>query len=160
MSVELSGKLKLNCLPYAGLSLNQLYDIMKLRQKVFVVEQNCPYLDADDLDKDAWHLLFYGWDEQLVAYSRLIPKGIAYPEFASIGRVVVHPDFRKKSIGKQLVNKSIDEMELKYGNIEIKISAQSYLIRFYESLGFYKSGEEYLEDGIPHTPMIKPKKLI
>jgi ElaA protein len=133
---------------------------MKLRQKVFVVEQNCPYLDADDLDKDAWHLLFYGWDEQLVAYSRLIPKGIAYPEYASIGRVVVHPDFRKKNIGKELVKKSIEEMAVKYGNIEIKISAQSYLIRFYESLGFYKSGEEYLEDGIPHTPMIKPKKLI
>lgn len=160
MSLEQSNKFKINYLPFAGLSLNQLYDIMKLRQLVFVVEQNCPYLDADDLDKEAWHLLFYGWDEQLVAYSRIIPKGIAFPEYASIGRIVVHPDFRKNNIGKELVKKSIEEMVVKYGNIEIKISAQSYLIKFYESLGFYKSGEEYLEDGIPHTPMIKPRKLL
>jgi len=160
MSAELLNKFKINCLPYAGLSLNQLYDMMKLRQKVFVVEQHCPYLDADDLDKESWHLLFYNWDEKLIAYSRLLPKGIAFADYASIGRVVVDPESRKKNIGKQLVLKSIEEMETKYGNIEIKISAQSYLLGFYESLGFYKSGEEYLEDGIPHTPMIKPKKLL
>jgi ElaA protein len=125
-----------------------------------VVEQNCPYLDADDIDKNAWHFLFYGWEEQLIAYSRLIPKGFIYPDYASVGRIVVHPDFRKKGIGKQIVRKSIEEMEAKYGNIEIKISAQSYLTHFYESFGFYKSGDEYLEDGIAHTPMVKPKKLL
>jgi len=160
MSPELPLKIKINCLPYAGLSLNQLYDIMKLRQKVFIVEQNCPYLDADDVDKNAWHLLFYGWDEQLIGYSRLIPKGVVFPEYASIGRVVVDPGFRQKNLGKQVVSKAIEEMEVMYGNVEIKISAQSYLIKFYEHLGFYKAGEEYLEDGIPHSPMIKPKKLL
>jgi ElaA protein len=159
MSAEHLHKFNINCLPYPGLSLNQLYDIMRLRQKVFVVEQNCPYLDADEVDKASWHLMFYNWDEQLIAYSRLIPKGIVFTDYASIGRVVVDAGFRGKNIGKQLVLTSIEEMEGKYGNIEIKISAQSYLLKFYESFGFYKSGEAYMEDGIPHTPMIKPRRL-
>jgi ElaA protein len=128
---------------------------MALRQEVFIVEQNCPYLDADGRDKDAYHLI--GLDEkgQLLAYTRLLPKGIAYEQYVSIGRVVTSPKVRRKGLGKQLMEESIRQANLVFPPADIKISAQCYLIEFYESLGFQSMGESYLEDDIPHIAMIR-----
>ena len=137
------------------LSVSELYAIIQLRNEVFVVEQNCVYQDADNKDMLAMH--FCGWhDEQLVAYTRIIPKGISYTE-ASIGRVVTAPAYRGTGIGKMLMEKSIHNTFIEFGCSEIKIGAQVYLTRFYSSLSFLQCSEEYLEDGIPHIEMILRK---
>ena len=128
---------------------------MNLRQEVFVVEQDCPYIDADNKDQDSYHLM--GWDEnnKLVAYTRLVPKGISYNDYLSIGRVVTSKLIRKQGVGIELMEKSIEKIRELFGQDEpIKISAQVYLLRFYTSLGFVKKGDNYLEDGIPHTAMV------
>lgn len=147
--------LHFNCLPFAKLSLQELYDNMALRQEVFVVEQDCPYLDADGKDADGHHLLGYNGQGKLLAYARLLPPGISYPGFASIGRVVTAPSARRTGAGKQLMQESIAWCERLYGQVPLKISAQVYLIRFYKSFGFQKAGEEYLEDDIPHIGMVR-----
>jgi ElaA protein len=144
------------CLPFEELSTTELYEIMALRQLVFVVEQNCPYLDADGKDLSAWHLLCRNSKGTLIAYTRLLPKGISYPDYPSIGRVVNHPEVRGTGIGKQLMEKSIALCIYLFGNEPIKIGAQRYLKTFYEGHGFVATGEEYLEDGIPHLKMIRP----
>ena len=124
------------CLTFSQLSNEELYDIMALRQEVFVVEQDCPYLDADGKDQQAWHLLGYSEEQQLVAYTRLIDKGGSYPKYASIGRVVTSLSVRKKGYGKLLMEESKRQIALLFNNPDIKISAQIYLDRFYRSLGF------------------------
>lgn len=137
---------------FSELSIHELYAVLQLRSIVFVVEQNCPYLDTDDKDQDAWHLL--GWQEkQLVAYTRLLPPGLAFEE-PSIGRVVTAPRIRRTGIGRVLMQKSIDHCHTLFGKIPIQIGAQQYLESFYGSLGFEISGSPYLEDGIPHIHMI------
>ena len=141
------------CLPFHQLTVDELYAIMALRQEVFVVEQNCPYLDADGKDQAAWHLMGFENDD-LVLHTRLLPKGISYEEYASIGRVVNHPKVRGKGAGQLLMWKSIKLCHLLFGKTPIKIGAQTYLLKFYEKFGFRSTGEEYLEDGIPHTKMI------
>jgi ElaA protein len=146
--------LHFNCLPFAKLSLQELYDSMALRQEVFVVEQDCPYLDADGKDAAGQHLLGYNDTGMLIAYARLLPPGISYPEYASIGRVVTSPAARRTGAGKQLMRESIDWCRRLYGDVPLKISAQVYLIRFYESFGFKQVGAEYLEDDIPHIGMV------
>ena len=129
---------------------------MVLRQEVFVVEQNCPYLDADGKDQESWHLMVYEMDtNQLVACTRLLPKGLAYPEYMSIGRVVTSAQVRGTGAGKYLMEVSLQACEKLFGKGPIKIGAQSYLLRFYEGFGFESTGEDYLEDGIPHTKMIR-----
>jgi ElaA protein len=140
---------------FEDLDLYELYAILALRQEVFCVEQNCPYLDCDGKDFESWHLL--GVDElgELACYTRLLPPGVAYESYASIGRVVTSPRSRGTGLGKLLMQKSIEECEALFGKIPIKIGAQSYLLNFYESFGFQSTGEEYLEDGIPHTKMIR-----
>ncbi|MCB9326551.1 MAG: GNAT family N-acetyltransferase [Lewinellaceae bacterium] len=142
------------CLPFEQLSLGQLYKIMKLRQEVFVVEQNCPYLDADDKDQESFHLV--SWDEngEALAYVRLLPKGLSYPEYASIGRVVTSAKIRRSGGGKQLMQEALLWAKKLFGDTPVKISAQSYLLSFYRNLGFEPIGEEYLEDDIPHRAMI------
>ena len=142
------------CLPFDQLSLTQLYDIMALRQEIFVVEQNCPYLDADGKDQAAYHLL--GWDQQgnLVAYARLLAPGTAYPDYASIGRVIIQASHRRGGLGGRLMQKAIHAARTAFDQARIKISAQCYLIEFYESLGFEPVGTSYLEDGIPHIGMV------
>lgn len=133
----------------------ELYAIMQLRNEVFVVEQNCVYQDADDKDQASLH--FCGWQgSKLVAYTRIIPPGISYAE-ASIGRVVTSPAYRKTGIGLILMEKSIKLTFSSFNCSQIKIGAQVYLTRFYSSLGFTQSSEEYLEDGIPHIEMILNK---
>ncbi len=140
------------CRPFSQLSLDQLYAIMVIRQEIFVVEQDCPYLDADGKDQESWHLM--GFDEgKLAAYTRLVPQGLSYPEYVSIGRVVVAMDSRGKGYGKILMEESIRRCRDVFGEQAIKISAQSHLEAFYRSLGFEPTGAEYLEDGIPHMAM-------
>jgi len=141
------------CVPFHQLTLDQLYRLLQIRQEVFIVEQTCPYLDTDNKDQQALHF----WAEQqgqIVGYTRLLPKGISYTDFASIGRVLTHASFRGTGLGKELMIRSIQETKKQFPSVGIKISAQSYLKRFYEELGFIKSSDEYLEDDIPHIEMI------
>ncbi len=140
---------------FTELSAADLYTIMRLRNEVFVVEQNCVYQDADNKDQLSWHLC--GWYEnELVAYTRIIPQGISYTE-ASIGRVVTSPKFRAKGLGIDLMNVSIEKALNQFDCNSIKIGAQVYLTKFYKSLGFIQSSDEYLEDGIPHIEMLLRK---
>ena len=144
-----------SCLSFSELSNYQLYEILALRLEVFCVEQNCPYQDCDGKDLESWHLM--GRDEagKLICYTRLLPAGLAYPEYVSIGRVVTSPSARGTGVGKILLEKSIATCQQLFGNQPIKIGAQTYLLKFYESFGFQSTGEAYLEDGIPHTKMIR-----
>lgn len=146
--------LHFSCLPFGQLTPSELYNIMGLRQEVFVVEQNCPYLDADGKDIESWHLMGRNDAGKLVCYTRLLPAGLAYEQYASIGRVVSSPSVRGTGAGKLLMQRSVEMCRHLFGNQAIKIGAQSYLLKFYEGFGFQSTGEEYLEDGIPHTKMI------
>lgn len=144
-----------SCLSFSELSNYQLYEILALRLEVFCVEQNCPYQDCDGKDLESWHLMGRDENGKLICYTRLLPVGLAYPDYVSIGRVVTSPAARGTGAGKILLNKSIATCEQLFGNQPIKIGAQTYLLKFYESFGFQSTGEEYLEDGIPHTKMIR-----
>lgn len=140
---------------FKELSLEELYEILALRQKVFVVEQDCAYLDADDLDQDCWHLS--GWSDsgKLLAYLRVMPPNMRYKEL-SIGRVLTSPDARGSGHGKQLTSIALDEIESKLGSQPIRISAQHYLEKFYQGFGFQTVSEIYQEDNIPHVEMYRP----
>ena len=140
------------CKSFNDLTSNELYAILQLRNEVFVVEQNCPYQDADNKDAAAFH--FTGWsDDKIVAYTRLLPQGLTFKN-ASIGRVVTSPTARGTGIGRELMRRSIKELYTLFGVVPIEIGAQLYLKKFYESLGFIKTSEMYLEDGIEHIEMI------
>lgn len=131
----------------------QLYAILQLRNEVFVVEQNCVFQDADDKDQNSYHLMGF-LDNKLVAYTRLVPAGLSY-EQASIGRVVTSPSVRGSGAGKLLMQQSIDSLYSLFGKVPIKIGAQLYLQHFYESFGFERISDIYLEDGIEHIYMLK-----
>ena len=138
---------------FEALTTNELYVILKLRSEVFVVEQDCVYQDLDDKDKKALHVI--GWfDSTIVAYTRVFDINLYFDE-ASIGRVVVNQKYRSKGFGKDIMEASIIAIKSHYNQTKIKISAQTYLIKFYNELGFKEQGKPYLEDGIPHTVMIK-----
>ena len=135
------------------LSAQELYQILQVRSEVFVVEQNCVYLDADGKDDKSYH--FCGWiNDKLAAYCRLLPMGISYPDAASIGRVVTHPNFRNLGAGKILMQKAINTTYELFEVNSIKIGAQLYLLKFYSDLGFKQISDTYLEDGIPHITML------
>jgi ElaA protein len=137
------------------LNTTELYQILQLRNDVFIVEQNCPFQDLDDKDFKCYHLMGFDTDTQkVVAYTRIVPAGVSYIE-ASIGRVVTSSIARKGGIGRQLMQKSIELLEELYGGVSIKIGAQLYLKKFYESFGFQQVEEIYLEDGIEHILMIR-----
>ena len=138
-------------MPFEELSPTALYALLRLRSEVFVVEQQCIFLDMDDKDPYCHHLLGYQ-GEQLVAYTRLVPPGISY-ETASIGRVVTSPAVRKSGVGRLLMEKSIEKAAAIFGCTRITIGAQLYLEKFYESLGFVTSSAVYLEDNIEHIEM-------
>ncbi len=140
---------------YQELSKIELHDVLILRQQVFVVEQNCPYQDADEKDKDAHHLLGYV-NDHLVAYLRLVKPGISYKEM-SFGRIVTAPNQRSKGLGVALMKQGIEHSKKLYGTTLNRISAQTHLLEFYQSFGFQSTGKEYLEDGIPHTQMLLSK---
>jgi len=129
----------------------ELHKIFKLRVDVFVVEQECSYEEIDNKDIKAKHIYLKD-NDNIVAYLRVLPPGIAYKE-ASIGRVLVNSDYRGQAYGKQIMNKGIDYCKLHYSG-NIKISAQAYLEEFYTSLGFEKVSNIYLEDNIPHIDML------
>jgi ElaA protein len=135
------------------LTTNQLFDLLKLRVDVFVVEQTCPYPELDEKDRhpDTRHLMGFV-DGVLVACARLLSKGVSFPS-VSIGRIATHKDVRGKGAGKALVNKAIAECEMLWPNEAIEIGAQEYLLSFYESFGFVSTSPMYLEDDIPHVDM-------
>ena len=141
-------------LPFDRLTARQVHDVLQLRQRVFVVEQKCPYLDADGLDPRCWHGLGSLSDGTPVATARIVPPGLAYEEPA-IGRVVSNPDFRRHGFGRTLMHEAIRETRRLYPGQGIRIGAQRYLEKFYGSLGFVPVGEPYLEDGIPHIHMLR-----
>lgn len=140
-------------LQFNQLNLDQLYAVLHLRSEVFVVEQNCVYQDIDHVDQSAEHVLLTK-DGVLAAYARILPPN-TYFKALSIGRVIVKKKFRGQALGHQLMKLCIAHCKSKYPNEAIKISAQQYLIKFYESHQFKIFGEGYLEDGIPHIAMIR-----
>lgn len=153
----MSQNLTWQCTSFDDLTPADLYSAMELRQRVFVVEQNCPYMDADGIDEKAMHLL--GWDatgeaRRLVAYARLVPPGIKYSE-ASIGRVCTHPDARRAGTGKELMREAIQVVEGSEWGRDIRIAAQMYLERFYEGFGFRRITDPYLDDDIWHVDMLR-----
>jgi len=136
------------------LTVHELYAILQLRNEVFAVEQNCVYPDLDDKDQSSYHLMCWQ-DEKLVAYTRIVPPEIIYKE-ASIGRVVTSSSVRRRGIGKKLMNRSIRFIEELYRKTPIRIGAQTYLIKFYNELGFETTSAIYIEDGIEHVQMLRP----
>lgn len=139
---------------FDDLTLTELYDVLQLREAVFQIEQNCIYKDIDDKDRKCYHLMLYK-EAELVAYCRLVPDGISYDGYASIGRVVSNSNYRKEGYGRQLMAKAMEKMMQIFPHLPIKISAQLYLQKFYESFGFTVVGEWYMEDDIPHIAMVK-----
>ena len=138
---------------FEDLTPYELYAVLQLRNEVFVVEQNCVFQDADDKDQNSYHLM--GFDNnKLVAYTRLVPAGEIY-ELPSIGRVVTSPSARGTGAGRELMRESIAAVENLFGIQPIKIGAQLYLRKFYESFGFQQASDVYLEDGIEHIYMIR-----
>ena len=134
-----------------------MYEILRLRTESLIVEQECPYQDLDNLDQQSLHFMIFD-KSALVGYTRLIDIGVSYPDFASIGRVVIKQSHRKKGIGKILMTHSIEQCKSLFKTDKIKISAQCYLRNFYRDLGFVEQGEEYLEDNIPHIAMVYQSK--
>ncbi|GAA0737024.1 MULTISPECIES: GNAT family N-acetyltransferase [Flavobacteriaceae] len=137
---------------FQELTTQELYDILQLRSEVFVVEQDCVYQDIDGKDQKALHVLGYK-NNVVVAYTRIFKPG-DYFEKASIGRVVVAKKERQHKYGYDIMEASIQAIKEHYNETDIKISAQCYLNKFYNNLGFKAIGEDYLEDGIPHIAMV------
>jgi ElaA protein len=138
-------------LSFTQLSGPLLYAVLRLRQEVFVVEQHCPYLDLDNLDQQAMHMLCLR-DGELLAYQRCLAPGLHYPE-SSVGRIVVNPAMRGLQLGRELVQRGIEHNLSQWPGRDIRINAQAHLQNFYASLGFVAEGSEYLEDNIPHRQM-------
>ena len=138
---------------FEELTKHELYDLLQLRSEVFVVEQDCVYQDLDGKDEKAIHVLGFK-NKRIVAYTRIFKPG-DYFEFASIGRVVVDENERQHKYGFDIINASAEAIKNHFNETTIKISAQVYLKKFYNSLGFKAVGEEYLEDDIPHIAMIR-----
>lgn len=140
------------CKSFRELTTEELYVLLRLRSEVFVVEQQCVFLDMDNKDLFCDHLM--GWrEDRLVGYSRIVPAGISYAE-SSIGRIVSSPAARGLGIGRELMRQSIATLYRLHGKRDIRIGAQYYLKEFYESFGFVQTGEIYPEDGINHIEML------
>lgn len=139
--------------PYKELTLNEFHDIIALRLKTFVVEQNCTYLDLDGKDKKAYHLIVRDGKGDVIATARILHPGASYPEVA-IGRVVLTADSRGNGIGIELMERCVQFVFEEFGKVPIRISAQKHLEQFYTKFGFESTGTEYLEDEIPHVEML------
>jgi len=138
---------------FSALKLADWYRISQARLAVFVLEQHCPYQDLDDKDACAEHVT--GWvDQQLAAYLRILPPGVSYPEPA-LGRVLTHPEFRRGGYGRDLMHAGIKRCIALHGEQPIRIGAQQYLERFYQSFGFHTVSPPYDEDGIAHLIMLR-----
>lgn len=150
------------CKPFAELTLTQWYAISQAREQVFIIEQNCPYLDSDGRDLTAWQIR--GFDkvtDRLACHARLLPPAIhittgqfANLKMPSIGRVLTVADYRRQGLASELMRFAIAQTHKIYPDLPIFISAQVYLLDFYQRLGFVSQGEGYLEDGIPHQGMV------
>jgi len=137
---------------FQDLTNKDVYEIMRARNEVFVVEQDCVYQDCDGKDIEAYHL-FLMEKERIVAYLRILPAKVSYDEI-SIGRVLVVKDYRNKGLARKILLEGINFIENELFSKDIRISAQAYLEKFYISLGFSKCSEIYLEDNIPYIEMI------
>jgi len=139
---------------FDDMSARELHDCLALRAAVFVVEQNCPYQDPEEKDLKSVHVLGYA-DDALVATARIVAPGVSYDE-VSIGRVATAASHRGTGAGKELMRVCLQTIADRYGEVPVRISAQSYLQRFYESFGFHRTAKpEYLEDDIPHAEMLR-----
>ena len=141
------------CKKFSDLSPQELLRLLALRCSVFIIEQNCPYLDPDYKDEYALHVM--GWlNDELVACSRILPAGVSYEE-VSVGRVASSSSVRGTGAGKMLMTKTMQYITDTFGKVPVRISAQSYLQKFYEGYGFKRTEKaEYLEDDIPHVEML------
>ncbi|KQY81735.1 GNAT family N-acetyltransferase [Pelomonas sp. Root1444] len=143
------------CLPFSELSAQQLYDLLALRSEVFVVEQQCVFLDIDGLDPKTLHLQGHGEDDgALKAYARLLPPGLKAPD-ALIGRVVAAPTARSGGVGRALMTEAVAQCARLWPGVAVTLHAQAHLERFYAGFGFRPVGAPYMEDGIPHIEMRK-----
>jgi len=138
---------------WSELTVDELYAIMVVRQRVFAVEQNCAYLDADGFDPPADHLWSAGSDG-VTAYLRVLAPGVKYDE-ASLGRIVTAPEVRRTGLGRALVAEGLARLIAAHGPVAIRIGAQRYLERFYGEFGFVRASDDYLEDGIVHLEMLR-----
>jgi ElaA protein len=144
--------------PFESLSLIDFHDIVALRMTVFVVEQNCPYQDLDGKDLKSFQVTVRdAQTKTMIGTARILPAGISYKE-VSIGRVASHPDYRDQKVGHILMKTCMEFIDKEMQNPDIRISAQSYLCKFYAQYGFVSTGKEYLEDDIPHTEMFYSAK--
>lgn len=138
---------------FDDLTADEVYTILCVRQQVFVLEQECLYLDADGKDRQSFHLMGFDGDD-LVAYARILDAGVSYAE-VSMGRILTTEKVRGKGAGMELMEVGLKRIAEHYGKVPIRISAQTYLLEFYEKFGFRSTGKEYLEDEIPHTEMLR-----
>ena len=138
---------------FDDLTTRDLYAMFELRIEVFTIEQDCIYQDADGKDFQAWHLLGFE-DDILIAYIRLLPAGVSY-DIPSLGRVATKATARGRGLGKQIMQKALEKADELWPGQAMRISAQAYLRKFYEELGFRVTGDSYLEDDIPHFAMIR-----
>ncbi|MDY0942979.1 GNAT family N-acetyltransferase [Priestia megaterium] len=138
---------------FQELTNGELYEILQVRTAIFVVEQKCAYLEVDGKDKLAYHL-FKKEDRKIIAYLRVLPKGISYQE-ASLGRIIVKQEQRGTGLGRELVARGIDFLENEWHEKTIKIQAQSRLQTFYESFDFRLISDIYSDEGLPHVDMLK-----
>lgn len=137
---------------FEELNTKELYSILRLRSEIFVVEQNCVYQDLDNKDLSGYHLMAID-NNEIVAYLRVLPKGVSYKEI-SIGRFVVRKDYRRKNLGLALLNKALKFIQEDLNEKDVRISAQVYVKELYKKAGFIEASEEYLEDNIPHVEML------
>lgn len=144
--------MELNIKRFSELSNIELYKIIEARVDIFVVEQKCPFKECDNKDQDSYHL-YYKQVDEIAAYLRIIPAGISYPEI-SIGRVLVKNKYRRKGLAKKMMKNAISFIRENFDSKTIKLSAQAYILKMYQDLGFEVVSEKYLEDGIPHYEMI------
>jgi ElaA protein len=149
------GNLRIECKAFTELCVDELYEILALRSEVFVVEQNCIFLDLDHKDQNAIHFMGFDQNNQLMAYTRFFDENVYYQGFLSIGRVVASPKGRGEGYGRQIFGKSVEKVQELFGRKPIKIGAQAYLESFYASFGFKSTNEDYTEDGIPHKIMVR-----
>jgi ElaA protein len=140
-------------IPFNSLSVQELYDLLALRTAVFVVEQNCAYLELDGKDKLAIHVLGFDSNQELIATARILPQGISYSE-VSIGRVTLAQEARGIGLGHELMKEIMNNIHFMYGTVPIRISAQKHLESFYATHQFVSTGKNYLEDDIPHVEML------
>lgn len=153
MTTDMKNQITWSVLHFDDLSVKQLFDVLQLRNQIFIVEQDCPYLDVDEKDPISFHVLGVDRQQKLIATSRILPPGVSYSE-VSIGRVAVAIENRGTGIGDELNQVSMKFISDHYGEVPIRLSAQEHLIKYYNKHGFEVVSEPYDEDGIPHVEML------